>query len=62
MRRGELDLFCAEEYIAIPVRALTDNPAVHESHMSVKSLYTANPDARAALTYLECGACTDWTV
>jgi hypothetical protein len=25
------------------------------------SVYPANPDARAALTSSECGACTDWT-
>jgi len=24
-------------------------------------VYLANPRARAALTYLECGACRDWT-
>jgi hypothetical protein len=27
----------------------------------VNDVYLANTDARAALTYSECGACTDWT-
>ena len=31
------------------------------SQISWKGVYSANHDARAALTYFECGACTDWT-
>ena len=30
-------------------------------HADVLSAYAANHDAHAALTPLECGACTDWT-
>jgi hypothetical protein len=29
--------------------------------MSKNCVYLANPRARAALTYFECGACRDWT-
>ena len=30
-------------------------------HIHESGVYSANHDARAALTGLECGACTDWT-
>ena len=35
--------------------------ATFDFHLDEKSPYLANHDARAALTCLECGACTDWT-
>jgi len=30
-------------------------------HFNGLGVYLANRDARAALSHLECGACTDWT-
>jgi hypothetical protein len=36
-------------------------PAKMAPSLAAANIYSANHDARAALTGLECGACTDWT-
>jgi hypothetical protein len=43
------------------VLQVTAGTLAMDRHLDGKRAYLANHDARAALTYLECSACTDWT-